>query len=50
MCFMQVVFGLVTADVLKAIVGNEVKRQAAGGLAGLAGHVIAQRRCENELN
>lgn len=40
----QVVVGLVTADVLKAIAGNEVRRQQPGGMAGLAAHLLTQRR------
>ena len=42
--FKQVVVGLVTADVLKAIAGNEVRRQQPGGMAGLAAHLLTQRR------
>ena len=38
------VVGLVTADVLKAIAGNEVRRQQPGGMAGLAAHLLTQRR------
>lgn len=44
MIHLQVVVGLVTADVLKALAGNEVKRQQPGGMAGLAGHLLTQRR------
>ena len=42
--WVQVVVGLVTADVLKAIAGNEVRRQQPGGMAGLAAHLLTQHR------
>ena len=42
--YKQVVVGLVTADVLKAIAGSEVRRQQPGGMAGLAAHLLTQRR------
>ncbi len=43
----QVVVGVVTADVIKAMATNEVARQPAGGdrMGAIATQVLTQRRC-----